>query len=94
MTSKKLGIGIIGASKNSWAVTSHIPALQLIPEFERIAVSTTKMNTAQETAQSFGFRYAFDNEYDLVNCTEVDLVVVAVKVPHPAIQREKNILEN
>lgn len=82
MKQKKIGIGIIGANITSWAATAHIPALQLIPEFELIAVSTSKMSSAKEAADKFGAKYAFDNEYDLVNHPDVDLVVVAVKVPY------------
>jgi len=75
-------VGIIGANTTNWAAMAHIPALQLIPEFELIAVSTTKMSSAKEAAEKFGAKYAFDNEYELVNHPEVSLVVVAVKVPY------------
>ena len=82
MKDNKIGVGIIGANITSWAATAHIPALKLIPEFELVAVSTTKMSSAQEAADQFGAKYAFDNEFDLVNHPEVDFVVVAVKVPY------------
>jgi len=82
MERKKIGVGIIGANVTSWAATAHIPALQLIPDFELIAISTRKMSSAKEAADKFGARYAFDNEFDLVNHPEVSLVVVAVKVPY------------
>jgi predicted dehydrogenase len=45
-------------------------------------VSTTKLSTAQAAAEKFRVKHAFDNEFDLVNCTDVDLVVIAVKVPY------------
>ena len=82
MKQKRIGVGIIGANTTNWAATAHIPALQLLPEFELIAVSTTKMSSAKEAAEKFGAKYAFDNEYDLVNHPDVNLVVVAVKVPY------------
>lgn len=81
MNKDKIGVGIIGANTTNWASKAHIPALKLIPEFELNAISTTKLSTAQEAAEKFGVKYAFDNEFDLVNCPEVDLVVIAVKVP-------------
>jgi len=82
MKKEKLGVGIIGAGKGSWAVRGHIPALQkLSAHFTLTAVSTSAMQSAKATAEQFGIAYAFDNEYDLVNHPSVDLVVVAVKVP-------------
>lgn len=54
MEKKKIGVGTIGASITSWAARAHIPALKLIPEFELIAVSTSKMSSAKEAADTFG----------------------------------------
>ncbi|MBW3129412.1 Gfo/Idh/MocA family protein [Hymenobacter profundi] len=81
MTKKPIGVGIIGASKTSWAAVAHIPALRLIPDFKLVAVSTSNQASAQAAADAFGAAYAFDNAHDLANCPEVDLVVVSVKVP-------------
>jgi predicted dehydrogenase len=82
MKSDKIRAGIIGANTTNWASQSHIPALKLMPEFELTAICTTKLSTAQAAAEKFGVKHAFDNELDLVNCTDVDLVVIAVKVPY------------
>jgi len=82
MKSNKIRVGIIGANATNWASKSHIPALKLMPEFELTAISTTKLSTAQTAAEKFGARDAFDNEFDLVNSPNVDLVVIAVKVPY------------
>ena len=82
MTNKKIRVGIIGANTTNWASRSHIPALKLIPEFELTAVSTSNLISAKSAADKFGSTHAFDNEFDLVNCADVDLVVIAVKVPH------------
>lgn len=77
-----IGVGIIGAGKDSWAVRAHLPALKMLAgKFEIIAVSTSTLSTAQKTAADFGVPHAFDNEHDLVNHPDVDLVIVAVKVP-------------
>jgi len=82
MKKGKIGIGIIGAGEDSWAVNSHIPALkQLNQHFNLVAVSTSNMKSAQATANKFDIHNAFDNEYDLINHPEIQLVVVAVKVP-------------
>lgn len=79
---KVIGVGIIGASEGSWAVNSHLPALKLLPQkFKVVAISTSHLESAQATAQNFGIPHAFDNEKELVDHPEVDLVVIAVKVP-------------
>ena len=80
--SEKIKIGIIGAGASSWASRSHIPAIQLIPEFELTAVSTSNQASATAAATKYGIKHAFNNEFDLVNCPDVDLVIVAVKVSH------------
>lgn len=81
---KKIRIGIIGVSPDrGWAATAHIPALQSLHEdFTIAALSTTRRASADAAAKAFGVPLAFDNHHDLVNCPEVDVVVVAVKVPH------------
>jgi len=82
MKNDKIGVGIIGAGKNGWASRSHLPAItRLKDQFSLAAVSASNINSARESAEKFGAIYAFDNEKDLVNCDDVDLVVVAVKVP-------------
>ena len=82
MNNDKIKVGIIGANTTNWASQTHVPALKLIPGFELTAVSTTKLSSAQAAAEKFGAKHAFDNEFDLVNCPDVDLVVVSVKVPY------------
>jgi predicted dehydrogenase len=80
---RKISVGIIGANPDrGWAALAHIPALRSIPDFELTALSTSRAQTAAQAAQTFGVRHAFDNHHELVNCPDVDLVVVAVKVPH------------
>jgi predicted dehydrogenase len=50
--------------------------------FKLVAVSTSNQASAQAAADAFGATYAFDNEHDLANCPEVNLVIIAVKVPY------------
>jgi predicted dehydrogenase len=83
MRNSKIGVGIIGVQPGrSFAAIGHIPALKALPEFELVAVSTTKMETARAAAKVYGIPHAYDDHSDLVNDPAVDLVVVAVKVPH------------
>jgi predicted dehydrogenase len=76
-------VGIIGANpKRGWALGSHLPPLQALPEFELVAVATRHRESAQETAERFGVPYAFDDPAALIAHAGIDLVVVSVKVPH------------
>lgn len=84
MNRKCIRIGFIGLNPNShWAATAHIPALHaLADDFEIVAVANSNLVSSQKTAKAFNLPYAFSNYQELVNCNEVDLVVVTVKVPY------------
>ncbi|CAM5685680.1 Gfo/Idh/MocA family oxidoreductase OS=Streptomyces tendae OX=1932 GN=GUR47_07005 PE=4 SV=1 [Streptomyces tendae] len=78
----QIGVGIIGASADrGWGGIAHVPALQALDAFQIRAVSTTRMESANATARRLGADLAFDTHEALVVRPEVDLVVVAVKVP-------------
>ncbi|MBY8881084.1 Gfo/Idh/MocA family protein [Actinacidiphila acidipaludis] len=79
---KTIGVGIIGASSGGWASLSHLPALRALDGFEVRAVATTRQASAEAAAAEYGVPLAFDNDRDLVSHPDVDLVVVAVKVPY------------
>lgn len=80
---KKIGVGIVGASPTNpgWAVASHIPAVQALPDYELVAVSTSRRESAEQAAKEFSVA-AFDNYQDLINHPGVDLVVITVSVPY------------
>ncbi len=81
--SKRIRVGIVGANpQRGWAMQAHIPALMASPDFELVAVSSTKLESASEVARKFDVAHAFDNHTDLVKLPDVDLVSVTVKVPH------------
>lgn len=55
--SDKLRVGIVGASASrGFASIAHIPALQGLPQFEIVAVCTTRQETANAAAQRYGAR--------------------------------------
>ena len=79
---ERIRVGIIGASmRNGWARDAHIPALSALPEFEITAVSTSRQETADETAEHFGIPHAFADPYKMVLHPDVDLVSICVRVP-------------
>jgi predicted dehydrogenase len=81
---KRIRVGIIGANADrGWAAQAHIPALKsLADDFEITALSTTRRETAAAAGEIFGVPLTFDNHEELVNSGAVDVVAVAVKVPH------------
>lgn len=82
MPPRRIGVGIVGASADrGWARVAHIPALQALDAFEIRAVSTTRRDSARATAGALGIPLAFDHYQALIERPEIDLVVVAVKVP-------------
>ena len=67
--------------RNGWGRDAHIPALSALPEFEIMAVSTSRQETADETARHFGIPLAFADPYKMVQHPDVDLVAICVRVP-------------
>src|SRR5437660_12262622 len=84
MSTKKIRVGIIGASPDrGWAAQAHIPALKsLLDDFEITALSTSRRESADAASKLFGVPAAFDNHQDLVNSAIVDVVAVTVKVSY------------
>lgn len=76
-------VGIVGANPTrGWALTSHLPALAALPGFELTAVSTTRLDSATETARRFSIAHAYDDARALAESDDVDVVTISVKVPH------------
>ena len=82
MAKGKIRIGLIGANPDrGWAKEAHIPALKALPQFEIVAVSTTRQETAEAAALAFGIPRAFGDWHEMVKHPEVDLVVACIRVP-------------
>src|SRR5205807_1721028 len=81
---KRIRVGIIGANPDrGWAAQAHIPALKsLSDDFEIMALSTSRRESADAASKLFGVPVAFDNHQDLVNRADVDVVAITVKVPY------------
>src|ERR1700732_1106771 len=82
MAAEKIRVGIIGASvRNGWGGGAPNPALCALPEFEITAVSTSRQETADETAKHFGIPHAFADPNKMIQHPDVDLVSICVRVP-------------
>lgn len=82
MSTTKIRVGLIGANVNyGFGTRAHIPALQALPEFELRAVCTAHRETAEQSARAYNVPLAFHDVQEMVRHPEIDLVVVAVRVP-------------
>jgi predicted dehydrogenase len=86
MTTSKIRVGLIGVG--NWAEYGHLPALQLLPDYELSAVHSRDIGKATQLAQRHGIPHALDSVDALVTHPEVDLVVVLNTAPqHEATVR-------
>src|SRR6267378_6472365 len=92
----KIRVGIVGATVtpggSGWGARAHVPALHALPDYELTAVCTAHEDTATASAAEFGAKLGFHNFDDMLGHAEVDLVVVAVRVPshHDLVMRALN----
>jgi predicted dehydrogenase len=90
MTAERLRVAVVGASRahskdgrDRWAIRAHLPALLAMPDdFEVVAVCTTRMESALDTAEHFGVPGAFDNVDTMLESGGIDAVCVSVAPAH------------
>lgn len=80
----KLGVGIVGLSaRGGWASMAHVPALRSMPDcFHINGLSASTPESARAAAEIHNVEFYTDDPEELVYRAGVDIVVVAVKVPH------------
>jgi predicted dehydrogenase len=74
MSDKRIRVGFIGAG--GWARYGHMPALQLLDEFEITAVAARRRESAENAARLFGIAAVYDDPQAVIDDPNVDLVVV------------------
>ena len=81
--SKKLGVGIIGASaERGWAKDAHVPAVHGLDGLELVAVAAGDTAKANAAAKAFGATRGYaTGSGPHSRDSAVDIVAVAVKVP-------------
>ena len=64
---EKIRVGVIGASEAyGWGGRAHLPAIKALPEYELVAVATSRPETAAEAAKQFGARHAHHDYRELI----------------------------
>ena len=85
-TKSKIRVGIVGVG--NWARYGHIPVLQLLPNYEIVAVASRRKEYAEQIAQEFGIKHAVTDANELITHRDVDLVIVLPPAPqHAALVR-------
>ena len=81
----KIRVGIVGATVTTggsgWGANAHVPAIDILPDYELKAVCTTREETAQASKEKFGADLAFTDINEMAAHPDVDLVAVVVRVP-------------
>jgi predicted dehydrogenase len=76
-----IGVGIVGLSASGgWAAGAHLPALSAVDGMELTALATSSPTSAAVSGAAFGVP-GYASVQQLAQDENVDLVVVAVKVP-------------
>ena len=84
MNARPIRVGFIGLNPTEkWAATSHLPALRALnKDFEIVGAANRSYESSLRTKEALGLKSAFSSAGELINSSEIDLVVVSVKVPH------------
>ncbi len=79
-----LRVAVVGASASGrgWAPVAHLPAIAAVDEFELAAVGASSPESAAAAAEAYGVSRGFHDVGELAAASDIDGVVVAVKVPH------------
>jgi predicted dehydrogenase len=101
MTARRLKVAVVGASisnspdgRERFTIRAHLPALQKLSDlYDPVAVCTTRMESANATAQKFQIPHAFDSvERMLHELPDIDVVCVGVRpvVHHQVVMAALN----
>jgi predicted dehydrogenase len=80
--SGKIRVGLVGVG--NWANHGHLRVLDLLPEYEIVAVQARRREAADAAARRFGIPHVADSVADLVALSDVDMVLVLNTAPQHA----------
>ncbi len=79
---RPIRVGLIGAG--NWANHGHLRVLELLPQFQVVAIQARRRDAAEAAAAKFGVAKVVDTVEALVALPEVDLVLVLNTAPQHA----------
>lgn len=78
----KIRVGVIGVG--NWARHGHLRVLDLLPEYEVVALQARRREAAEAAAKEYGVATVVDTIDDLLKLEQVDLVLVLNTAPQHA----------
>lgn len=80
----RLRAALVGAnaSGRGWGPVAHIPSIAAVDGLELVAVCTSSPASAAAAAEAYGIPRAYGDVRELAAQPDIDLVTVAVRVPH------------
>jgi predicted dehydrogenase len=81
-TVNKIRVGLIGAG--NWANHGHLRVLDLLPDYEVVAVQARRREAADAAAQRYHIATVVDTVEEMVALPDVDLVIVLNTAPQHA----------
>jgi len=95
----RLRFALVGASASGsgWGPVAHMPAIAAVEQLELVALCTSSPASAAAAAEAYGIPRAYHDVRELAAQSDIDLVTVAVKVPHhhsivmPLLEAGKNV---
>lgn len=79
-----LKVALVGASATGrgWGPAAHIPAIAAVDAIELAALCTSSPASAAAAGDAYGISRVYGDVHDLAAEPDIDLVSVAVRVPH------------
>jgi predicted dehydrogenase len=71
---RRIRVGLVGAG--NWAFHGHLRVLDLLPDYEVVAVYARRREAAEKAAQRHGIQHIAESIADLVALPDVDVVIV------------------
>lgn len=81
-TPAKIRVGLIGVG--NWANHGHLRVLDLLPDYEVVAVQARRREAAEAAAARFSIRHVVDTVEELLALPDIDLVLVLNTAPQHA----------
>jgi predicted dehydrogenase len=76
---RRIRVGLVGAG--NWAFHGHLRVLDLLPDYEVVAVYARRREAAGKAAQRYGIQHIAESIADLVALPDVDVVIVLTTAP-------------
>jgi predicted dehydrogenase len=78
----KIRVGLLGIG--NWAIRGHIPVLKLLPQYDLVAIQSSRKDHVDAIAKRFGIARSTTSITEVAEHPEIDLVAVLTAAPQHA----------